>query len=185
MKSKLPFVFLATVLAVSAVGQQTTAAADAPATREDILHLFEVMQVHQQMRSIMQLMLEQQDKIFGEMIKKRDPGMTDAQIAKSKVHAKDFVNSFPVDEMLRDMIPVYQKHLSKRDVDAMIVFYASPTGQKLLREQPAMSAESMVAVSPRLKKAIGEMSDQAEQKAREEAEQEKMTPVEKPEQRKN
>jgi len=45
--------------------------------------------------------------------------------------------------MLDDMIPVYQRHLTKQDVDSMLAFYNTPTGQKLLREQPAMMAEGM------------------------------------------
>ncbi len=43
------------------------------------------------------------------------------------------------------MIPIYQRHLTKTDLDAVISFYASPVGQKLLKEQPAMMAESMQA----------------------------------------
>ena len=48
--------------------------------------------------------------------------------------------------MLDDMIPVYQKHLTKSDVDEMIKFYSTPTGQKFLREMPAMTAEGMEAM---------------------------------------
>ena len=46
------------------------------------------------------------------------------------------------DHIPADMVPVYQKHLSKSDVEEMIKFYSTPTGQKILREMPAMTAEA-------------------------------------------
>ena len=66
--------------------------------------------------------------------------------------SEEIAKSFPVDEIMEDMIPVYQKHLTKGDVDAMIAFYSSPTGKKLLRDMPAISAEGMQAVYPRIQK---------------------------------
>jgi len=41
------------------------------------------------------------------------------------------------------MVPIYQKHLTKSDMDGILAFYSSPAGQKLLREQPAMMQEGM------------------------------------------
>jgi len=45
------------------------------------------------------------------------------------------------------MIPVYQKHLTKGDVDGLVAFYSSPTGEKMLKEMPAIMSESMQAAS--------------------------------------
>jgi hypothetical protein len=53
----------------------------------------------------------------------------------------------PSDDLLDVMIPVYQKHLTKGDVDVLVAFYAAPTGQKMLKEMPAMMSESMQAAS--------------------------------------
>lgn len=36
--------------------------------------------------------------------------------------------------MTEAMVTVYQKHFTKSDVEALIGFYSSPTGQKMLRE---------------------------------------------------
>jgi hypothetical protein len=66
------------------------------------------------------------------------------------------------------MIPVYQKHLSRADVDAMNTFYSSPTGQKLLKEMPAMTAESMQAASPHMQAMLEKVMDRAEQVVEEE-----------------
>lgn len=51
----------------------------------------------------------------------------------------------PLDEMLQAMIPVYEKHFTKGDIDGLVAFYTSPTGQKLLKELPSVTAESMQA----------------------------------------
>jgi uncharacterized protein len=47
--------------------------------------------------------------------------------------------------MIDALIPIYQRHLTETDIDSVIVFYSSPAGQKLLKEQPAMMAEGMKA----------------------------------------
>ena len=73
------------------------------------------------------------------------------------------MKDFPVDGMLDDMIPVYQKHLTKSDVQALISFYSTPTGQKMLRELPAMTAEGMQAVYPRIQKQMDETMRKVEQ----------------------
>jgi uncharacterized protein len=51
----------------------------------------------------------------------------------------------PLDEMLDTIIPIYQRHLTRTDIEELIRFYSSPVGQKLLREQPQILQESMQA----------------------------------------
>jgi hypothetical protein len=168
-----------------AVGQQAAASSEAPATREDIRRLFDAMHVREQIRSTMEVMMTQQRRMIGDMMKKRNRRVTEEDVDKASESAQEFLKNFPLDEMVEDMIPVYQRHLTRPDVDAMMVFYSSPTGQKLLREQPAMAGESMQAVSVRVQRALALAMDHAEQKAKEDAEKEKSPPPEKPEQRKN
>ena len=52
------------------------------------------------------------------------------------------------EEMLQVTVPVYQKHFTKGDIDYLIAFYSSSTGQKMLRELPAIMGESMEAMTP-------------------------------------
>jgi len=158
--------------------------ADAPATREDIQRLFTVMHVREQMRSTMQLIMAQQQKLIRETIKQRAPALTEEQLSKMEAMSKEIVKDLPLDGMLDDTIPIYQKHLTKNDVDAMAGFYSSPTGQKLLREQPAIAGESMQAVSPRMQKAMSDIMDRIGRMAEEEAGKTKSGRA-KPEQRKN
>jgi hypothetical protein len=53
---------------------------------------------------------------------------------------------YPADEMLADMTAIYQRHLSKDDVDGMIAFYSAPAGQHLLDAQPVIAQEYMPLV---------------------------------------
>ncbi len=49
-----------------------------------------------------------------------------------------------IKEVIQLLIPVYQKHLSQKDIDAILVFYQSPAGQRLIAAQPKIMQESMV-----------------------------------------
>ncbi len=183
MKLKLAIgVFLALLLTGNAVAQQA-AASGSPATHEDIQRLFAVMRLHEQMQTTMQLIMAQQRKMIRETIKQHNPAVTEEQLSKMETMSKDIVKDMPLDGMLDDSIPIYQKHLTKGDVDAMTVFYSSPTGQKLLREQPAIASESMQAMAPRMQKAMSDIMDRIGRMAEEEAG--KTKPSAKPEQRKN
>jgi hypothetical protein len=73
------------------------------------------------------------------------PDATPEQIAKVDAIADQALGDMPIDEMVAAIVPIYQKHLTKSDLEAVIIFYKSPAGQKILKEQPAMMAEGMQA----------------------------------------
>ena len=180
MKSKI----CQSLLVVLVLAAAASAQPPAPATREDMLHLFEVMNVREQMRTVVGLIMQQQQKLIRDEVKQRVPEITEKELSKMQSMSDEAVKDLPLDGMLDDTIPVYQKHLSKADVDAMIAFYSTPTGKKLLREQPAIAAESMQAMGPRMQKAMSDIMDRIAAKAKEQAEKDK-SPAETPEQRKN
>ena len=64
--------------------------------------------------------------------------------------------------MVDAMIPVYQKHFTKGDVDAMAEFYSAPTGQKLLKEMPVMMGEAKQLMMPMMRKQIDSMTEQVQ-----------------------
>ncbi len=156
----VPIVLLALML--SAYGQQSSA--DAPASREQILKLFEVMHIRQQMRTMMQGLVKQQSSLVRDTIKKRYPQVTEEDMARLDDYMTESMKDFPIDGMLDDMIPVYQKHLTQPDVEAMIAFYSSPTGQKLMQEMPAMTTEGMQAAYPRMQEQMERMMQRVEEK---------------------
>jgi hypothetical protein len=182
------FCAIALLGAIPVAAQQPPAAspAEVPATREQVVHLFGVMHVHEQMRKTMDAMIVQMREMMRDTVKKRSPDMTEEQFSKIEAMQGDMLKSLDLDGMLDDMIPVYQKHLTKSDIDAMIAFYSAPTGQKLMREQPEMTAESMQAMYGRMQKSMDEMLQKAEEMAKDDAAKRKSEkPAAKPEQRKN
>jgi hypothetical protein len=178
---RVTVVFL--MIALPALAQVADSASAAPATRDDILKLFDTMHIRDQMRLVMDSVAKQQREMIREGLKKRAPQMTEQDLTRLDQFTSDILKDFPVDGMLDDMIPVYQKHLNKADVDAMNAFYQSPTGQKMLREMPAMTAESMQASSPRIQAMMDKVMERAEQLAREE--RNKKTQTEQPATKKN
>lgn len=149
-------------------------------TREDILHLFDVMRLHEQMRPTMDAVMKQQSTMMRETIKNRYPQITEQRLARFDAVMQESVKELPVDAILDDMVPVYQKHLTKPDVDAMTTFYSSPTGQKLLAEMPEMTSEAMQAAYTRMQKQMDAMMDRIEKMIEQENHQPRPTPKPKP-----
>jgi hypothetical protein len=85
-----------------------------------------------------------------------------------------------VEGLVDDMIPVYQKHLNKADVNAMVGFYSTPTGQKILREMPAMTTEGMQAMQPRLRQMMADANSQIEKMVKEQMQEKKQDHPAKP-----
>lgn len=149
---------------------------DAPATREDVLKLFDTMKIHDQMRLVMDSVLTQQRAMVHEELKKRDPTVTADELKHLDQFMSDLMKDMPINELLDDMIPVYQKHLTHTDVAAMDAFYASATGQKLLREMPAMTAESMQATYPTMQAQLEKVMKRIDEMANEEIDKKAQPP---------
>jgi hypothetical protein len=84
----------------------------------------------------------------------------------------DAFGAISVDDMIKDVVPVYQKHLTRSDVRALVAFYSSPPGQKILREQPAMIRESMQATGAGQQKRMEAMIAQVDLQVQQLIEQE-------------
>jgi len=179
----LAIVFL--VASAALAQQSSTVPGDAPASKEDIRHLFEVMQIHQQMRQVMDAMMKQQTTMMHETLKRHYPQISAERLARADRLMQETMKDMPMDAMLDDMIPIYQRHFSKTDIDAMTVFYASPTGQKMMQEMPALTSESMQASYARMQKQMDAILQRAEQIAKEDQEQPKSAPATAPPQQKN
>jgi hypothetical protein len=157
LRNVIPVVYL---LTAAALAQQP----DTPATKEDILKLFRVMDTQDQMRQVMQQVIGQMAEMNREALKKRPSGVTEDDLAQMDREFKEVAKTYPVDQLMEDMVPVYQKHLTKADVDAMITFYSSPTGKKLLHEMPAMTSEGIQAAYPRMQKNLDAIMKRMDEK---------------------
>jgi uncharacterized protein len=156
---------LSMCVGICASAQTTISVAPDAASREDVKKLFDVMASRNQMRQMMQQVLAQMGSLNREQLKKRHPDITEADLDRLDRQSEDLIKNFPLDEMLSDMVPVYQRHFTKSEIDALIGFYSSPPGQKFLHEMPAVTSETMRAVYPRIQSEVDAALKRAEEKS--------------------
>jgi hypothetical protein len=175
------FVILLSLTSSQLLGQaQGSAGSEAPASADDIRKMFDVMRIRDQMKLIMQQVSQQMRSMEHDQIRKQQPNVTDEQIAKLDAMSDEMLRGFSTEGLLDDMVPVYQKHLSKSDVDAMVGFYSTPTGQKILREMPAMTAEGIEAMQPRLTRMMDEANARIEKMMNEQMQEKKQPETARP-----
>jgi hypothetical protein len=130
------------------------------------MKFFEVMHVREQMQTLLQNQQKQVNIMVTDTFNKRLPDATPDQRKQFESIMSDMigglVKDYPVDDILRDMVPVYQNHLSESDLSAIVAFYSSPVGKKILREMPAMTAEGMRVSYSRLQPKIEEVTRKME-----------------------
>jgi uncharacterized protein len=165
MKMRLVLSTCCLALSLGAGAQTTVAIAPDAASKGDVKKLFDVMASREQMSQLMQQVFAQMRKMNREEIKKRRPEMTEADLTRMDEQSEDLIKNFPLDEMLNDMIPIYQRHFSKSEIDALTAFYSSPPGQKFLHEMPAVTAETMRSVYPRIQAQVDAALKRAEEKS--------------------
>lgn len=151
-------------------GASKTAAlpADTP-SKEQLVRLFDVMELQKQMTSMMTAVSKNMETML--------PSGLDHFSAKQKTDMaklqSDLLTTMMspefVDSYIGEMIPIYQRHFTKSEVDELISFYASAVGQKFLREQPVLTQESFAKVMPLMQKRIQGVMDEIryEQRMRE------------------
>jgi hypothetical protein len=165
MKLKsLLFAFLL-ALSLCAGAQTTVSIAPDTASKEDVKKLFDVMASREQMNRTMQQVFAQMRSLNRDELKKKRPDITQEELARMDRESEDVIKNFPLDAMLSDMVPIYQRHFTKSEIDALIAFYSSPPGQKFLHEMPAVTAETMRAVYPRIQAEVDAALKRAEEKA--------------------
>lgn len=183
-------ILLATALCLSTpllgLAQQTTQNAfDAPATKEDIQKYLEVMHSREMMAKMVDAMSAPLHKMLHEQyLKDKDKLPPDFEERTAKM-MDDSMKSFPWDEILNSMVPVYQKHFTKGDVNALVAFYSTPTGQKILRDMPAVMQEAMENMMPLMQKHMEAMKARAQQEVAQMMKDYKPGPKPKPEETKN
>ena len=125
-----------------AVAQSTPADGSTP-SKEEVLKFLDILRVKTQLSLYFDGVSKQAKLGAEEGFKHKVPDATPAQLADVDNFAEKLFEGMPIDEMVDAMVPIYQRHLSREDIEAILAFYSSPVGQKLLREQPAMMQEGM------------------------------------------
>jgi uncharacterized protein len=141
-------------MCLGGIGVAQQNAADAPASKEDVERYLQVMHSREMMTKVVDAMSKpMHDMIHQQYLKNQDKLPPDFEARMNK-RTDEMLKSFPWDDFIESMVPVYQKHFTKGDLDALVAFYETPTGQKLLRELPEISAEAMQQMMPLLQKSI-------------------------------
>jgi hypothetical protein len=164
MKRSLLALLACLFLASASFAQQNPA--DAPASKADIEKYFAIMRTRDMAKTMMDNMSNQARQRLKERIQKQ-PGMTPEEQERAVQMETDLFKNLPFDEIIDAMIPIYQQHFTKGDMDTLVAFYSTPTGQKLLNELPSITKEAMQVVMPIIQKTVADaekrMDDQLAQ----------------------
>lgn len=137
-------------------------ASNEPASKDDIILYFRTMHSHDMMQRMMEVQSKSMQQLMRDQLGKKDGVPANFDTIWKKV-MDDFIKNAPLDEMTQAMIPAYQTHFTKSDIQAMNAFYSSPVGQKVLEELPEVTQEGMQGMMPVLSKYIDEWKDRMQQ----------------------
>jgi uncharacterized protein len=173
MMFRLIFLVLFATSCVSCLAQPSSQ--DQPATKEDVQRYLDAIHSHDMMKQMISAMTPPlHQMIHEEFAKDKDKLPADFETRLNQM-LDDMWKDMPFDEMMQAMIPSYQKHFTKGDIDGLVAFYSSPTGQKILREMPAIMSEAMQAMMPIMRKQIKGMQERIQQQMAEMLKQSKST----------
>ncbi|MEZ0471746.1 DUF2059 domain-containing protein [Luteimonas salinilitoris] len=137
------------------------------ATQAQVDRLLEVMRAQETVDTMLpQVQASQQQMVAqltaGQQMSEADRAKLDAVIAKSNERIAETLSWETLEPLYRD---IYARTFTGEDMDAMIEFYGSPAGQKLLDKMPQLMQNTMTAVQ----QLIVPMLQQLEQDLREQA----------------
>jgi len=139
--------WLGVVIAVAMLSLNGTAqqsGTEAP-TKAEVVRFLDLMGARSQMVRVLEGMEKQMRAGAQEGFKAKVPNATPEQLAKVDKLFAGIFDDLPVDEMMDAIVPIYQRHLTRADLAAVTAFYSSASGQKILKEMPAITNEAMAA----------------------------------------
>lgn len=129
------------LLSLLSVVRFAAAQSPEPPSTDDVQKFMQVMRIERQMDTMLQIMTASAKQGARTGFLKKMPNATPEQIADVESLTDTLFSDFPINDLMNDIIPVYQKHISKSDLQALTEFYSSPVGQRFLDEQPNMMKE--------------------------------------------
>jgi uncharacterized protein len=152
-------------VAFAAPGLAQTAGSE-PASKDDVLLYLRTMRSHDTLEKTMEAMLKPMHQMFDQQFGKDGKNLPANAERRFNKAMDDMMKGMPLDEMMQALVPVYQRHFTKGDIDNLIEFYSSPTGQKVLEEMPAITGESMEAVMPVMRKYMDASKERMQQEVK-------------------
>ncbi len=116
------------------------AAKVAPEKEAAIRKLFEIQGTRKSMEQVFAAMSENMKPTLSKML---PPG--EYQDKLIPLFFEKFQSKLKTDDLLDLMIPIYDKYLSKEDIDGLAQFYQTPLGKKMNSVLPQLMVESQTA----------------------------------------
>ncbi len=139
---RMPLLLAIVLSSIVSFAQET-----AQPTRADVLRFFEVMRIRTTMQEIRTAAVDQAHASLRDMISGELPSATPQQTAELEGMVDKMISAYTIDNTIEDLIPIYQKHLTKADLEATTAFFSSPVGQKFLDKEPLITGEALRVVN--------------------------------------
>jgi hypothetical protein len=130
MKTHIPatLLFLLLVTCVTASAQVTSTIA--PAKADSIRELARITGQTNLAKQVMGQMIEQFKTMLPDV-----PASAWAEMMADE----------NVDELMENMVPIYDRNFTQEDINGLLAFYRSDLGQRVLAKMPVVTQESMLA----------------------------------------
>jgi hypothetical protein len=135
--------------------------------KEDVQRYLDAAHSHDLMIQMVEAMSKPLHKMVHEDYLKNKEKLPPDFEARMNQREDDLLKGIPFDEMMQAMVPTYQKHFTKSELNALTVFYGSPTGQKILREMPSVMSEGMESMMPIMRRNIERITQRVHQETAE------------------
>jgi hypothetical protein len=120
------------------------------------------MHSHDMIQRMMEIQGQSMQELLRNMIMKEKGKVPPEFDTKFKKALDELIKGMPFDQLTEAMIPAYQKHFTKNDIEAMNTFYSSAVGQRVLQELPAVLQEGNQAAMPIMSKYMSDWKEKME-----------------------
>ncbi|MCA1622011.1 MAG: DUF2059 domain-containing protein [Acidobacteria bacterium] len=107
----------------------------------DIRRLLELNGTAQAGMQAFDLLMPNMRAVFGAIFDSLPPARRALAV---RIMEEETRRAFTAERMVEELVPIYERYLTAEDIKALIVFYESPAGRKLVAVQPQLIRESGV-----------------------------------------
>jgi len=150
------FFALCLLFAFPSFAQQSTA--DGPASKEDIQRYLNMVHMRDRMNDMRDAETKSIHRVVHELVEKQ-PDLPPSFEPRMHQMVDDMLDDVSVDKMMKAVEPVYEKHLTKGEMDALFAFYSTPMGQKILKELPGITSDATKAAAGLMQNMASTMID--------------------------
>jgi hypothetical protein len=141
------------VIVATVCSQIAWAQAEQQASHDAVMKFFAAAHLEEQVQQVQSVMVNEMSKsIRGTLENNSNLSAADKDQIMQLVEPemKNASTIYPVHEMLEDMAPVYQKHFTDTDMQAITTFFESEVGKKFIHESGPMMQEAMAVIMPKM-----------------------------------